>query len=178
MLTAPRLLKHRSNTVEGTAKGHPAPEFVLKDIAGKTVKLSDYKGKAVVLNFWATWCPPCKTEIPWFEDLANKYRAQGLEVIGVAMDDSSEKDIASFAREMKMNYPVLLGKEETSDAYGGVDMLPTTFYIDRSGMITDHVLGLVSRKEIEDNALKAMNSKSEGPTREASAPHPTKETSR
>jgi peroxiredoxin len=178
MLTAPRFLKPRSASVSGEAKGHMAPDFTLKDISGKTVKLSDYKGKAVVLNFWATWCPPCKTEIPWFEDLAEKYRAQGLEVLGVAMDDASDKDIASFAQEMKMNYPVLLGKEETSSLYGGVDMLPTTFYIDRNGKITDHVLGLVSRKEIEDNAVKALNSKSDAPTSEARAPRPAKESAR
>ncbi len=179
MLTAPRLLKHRSvNSVVGNAKGHTAPDFVLKDLNGNTVKLSDYRGKAVVLNFWATWCPPCKTEIPWFEDLADKYRGQGLEVIGVALDDSSEKEIANFAKDMKMNYPVLLGKEETSDAFGGVEMLPTTFYIDRNGTITDHVLGLVSRKDIEDNALRAMNSKVDAPTHEASAPHDHKEATR
>lgn len=178
MLTLPRFLKHHSVGVEGNAKGHMAPDFALKDISsGKTVKLSDYKGRAIVLNFWATWCPPCKTEIPWFEDLADKYRSQGLEVIGVAMDDASEKDIASFAKDMKMNYPVLLGKEEVSDLYGGVEMLPTTFYIDRSGKITDHVLGLVSRKEIEDNAVKALNSQGSAPTT-ASAPAPTKESAR
>jgi hypothetical protein len=93
------------------------------------------------------------------------------------MDDSSEKDIASFAQEMKVNYPILLGKEETSDAYGGVEMLPTTFYIDRNGKITDHVLGLVSRKEIEENAVRALNSKSDGPTSAASAPRQVKEQS-
>jgi len=177
MLTAPRFLKRRPNSVEGNAKGHTAPEFVLKDLSGKTVKLSDYKGKAVVLNFWATWCPPCKTEIPWFEDLAQKYRGQGLEVIGIAMDDSSVKDIASFAQDMKVNYPILLGKEETSDAYGGVEMLPTTFYIDRNGKITDHVLGLVSRKDIEDNAVRALNSTGDSSTNAASAPRPAKEQS-
>jgi peroxiredoxin len=178
MVTAPRFLKHRTSGVAGDAKGHTAPDFALKDVNGKTVKLSDYRGKAVVLNFWATWCPPCKTEIPWFEALADKYRDQGLEVIGVALDDASDKDIASFAQEMKMNYPVLLGKEETSDLYGGVEMLPTTFYIDRNGKITDHVLGLVSRKEIEDNAVKALNSKADSPTSEASAPRPAKDRAR
>lgn len=179
MLTAPRFLKHRSDVlrVAGKAKGQTAPEFILKDIHGNTVKLSDYKGKAVVLNFWATWCPPCKAEIPWFEDLADKYRGQGLEVIGVALDDSSEKDIASFAQDMKMNYPVVFGKEETSDLYGGVEMLPTTFYIDRNGKITDQVLGLASREEIEGNAVRALNSKAEAPT-SASAPPPTKESTR
>ncbi len=158
MITVPRLVKprHRGG-LPVVAKGQLAPDFVLKDLSGKTVKLSDYRGKAVVLNFWATWCPPCKTEIPWFEDLQDRYGNQGLEVVGVALDDSSDQDIAKFAQEMKMNYPVLLGKEETSDLYGGVDALPTTFYIDRSGKITEMVPGLVDRKEIENNALKALN---------------------
>ncbi len=179
MITIPRFVKHRPTTgLSANGKGQQAPDFVLKDISGKRVKLSDFRGKAVVLNFWATWCPPCKTEIPWFEDLADKYRSQGLEVIGVALDDSSDEDIAKFAREMKMNYPVLLGKEETSDLYGGVEMLPTTFYIDRNGKITDHVLGLVSRKEIEENAVKALNAPVEAQQAEApnAAPQANKET--
>lgn len=170
MLLAPRLAKRRPANFAGEPKGQSAPEFVLKDLNGKTVKLSDYKGKAVILNFWATWCPPCKTEIPWFEDLAEKYRGQGLEVIGVAMDDSSEEDIAKFAKDMKMNYTVLFGKEEIADSYGGVQGLPTTFYIDRNGKITERVLGLVSRKEIEENAVRAMNSKSDATSSEALAP--------
>jgi len=179
MLVAPRFVKHRPKTsFSVAAKGQAAPEFVLKDINGQQVKLSDFRGKAVVLNFWATWCPPCKTEIPWFEDLAEKYKGQGLQVVGVALDDASDEDIAKFAREMKMNYPVLLGKEETSDLYGGVQMLPTTFYIDRNGKITDHVLGLVSRKEIEENAVKALNTKTEVPASEARAPKLEKEKAR
>src|SRR5512135_2959484 len=143
MLTAPRFLKprHKLGLVSTAAAGKTAPDFELKDINGKVVKLSDFRGKAVVLNFWATWCPPCKVEIPWFEDLQNQYRDQGLEVVGVALDDSSDKDIADFAKEMKMNYPVLLGKEETSDLYGGVEALPTTFYIDRNGKILASVPG-------------------------------------
>lgn len=163
MLTAPRFLKprHHGDLPAIAASGHLAPDFELKDINGKMVKLSDFRGKAVVLNFWATWCPPCKTEIPWFEDLQNRYGSQGLAVVGVALDDSSESDIAEFAKEMKMNYPVLLGKEETSDLYGGVDALPTTFYIDRNGKIITTVPGLADRKEIEDNIIKALNSKIE-----------------
>ena len=74
--------------IGGDAKGQPAPEFELKDLAGKNVRLSDYRGKVVLLNFWATWCPPCKEEMPWFVDLQRRYGAQGLQVIGVALDDS------------------------------------------------------------------------------------------
>ena len=163
MITVPRFLKprHRGGLPATAVAGRTAPDFELKDINGKIVKLSDFRGKAVVLNFWATWCPPCKTESPWFEDLQNKYGDQGLAVVGVALDDSSDSDIASFAKEMKMNYPVLLGKEETSDLYGGVEALPTTFYIDRNGKIVTAVPGLIDRKEIEDNVIKALNTKTE-----------------
>jgi peroxiredoxin len=163
MITAPRFLKprHRGGLPATAVAGRVAPDFELKDLSGKTVKLSDFRGKAVVLNFWATWCAPCKTEIPWFVDLQNKYGNQGLAVVGVALDESSDKEIADFAKEMKMNYPVLLGKEETSDLYGGVEALPTTFYIDRNGKIITTVPGLIDRKEIEDNIIKALNTKTE-----------------
>jgi peroxiredoxin len=163
MLTVPRFLKprHTGGLTSQEAVGKTAPDFQLKDINGKMVKLSDFRGKAVVLNFWATWCPPCKVEIPWFEDLQQRYGSQGLQVVGVALDDSSDAEIAKFAQDMKMNYPVLLGKEETSDLYGGVEALPTTFYIDRNGKIITSVPGLVDRKEIEDNVVKALNTKTE-----------------
>lgn len=156
MLLAPRIFKYKPQTVTANPKGQAAPEFALKDLQGKTIKLSDYRGKAVVLNFWATWCPPCKTEMPWFVDLQQRYQSQGLEVIGVALDDAPEDEIAKFVHDMNLNYTVLLGRESTAEAYGGVQMLPTTFYIDRNGKIIDRVFGLVSRKEIEENAVKAL----------------------
>src|SRR5262250_3196514 len=109
-------------------KGTLAPDFQLKNLDGKQVRLSAFRGKAVLLNFWATWCAPCKIEMPWFVDLQKQYAAQGLQVIGVAMDDSGEPAISKFAKEMGVNYPVLIGKESVGDAYGGVEFLPTTFF--------------------------------------------------
>jgi thiol-disulfide isomerase/thioredoxin len=120
------------------------------------VRLSDFRGKAVLLNFWATWCAPCKIEMPWFVDLQTQYAAQGLQVIGVAMDDSGEPAIAKFAKEMGVNYPVLIGKEAVGDAYGGVEFLPTTFFIDRQGKIVDRVFGLVGHNEIEEDVKKSL----------------------
>jgi peroxiredoxin len=140
-------------------QGAAAPDFELKSIDGKTVRLSDYKGKAVLLNFWATWCPPCKIEMPWFVDLQKQYADQGLQVIGIAMDDDAEKEsarIAAFAKEMNLNYVVLLGNDRVGDAYGGVEGLPTTFYIGRDGRIVNAVSGLVSHAEIEENIKKAL----------------------
>ena len=114
----------------------------------------------MLLNFWATWCSPCKTEMPWFVDLQQKYGAEGLQVVGVAMDDAGHDAIAKFAQEMKVNYTVLLGKDTVADAYGGVEFLPTTFYIDRKGNIQERVFGLADRKEIENNVKKALGSNS------------------
>ena len=145
-----------NKTISGDAKGQLAPAFELKDLAGKNVRLSDYHGKVVLLNFWATWCPPCKEEMPWFVDLQQRYGPQGLQVIGVAMDDSGEKTIASFAQRLGVNYPVLLGKESVAQAYGDVQFLPDTFYIGRDGKIVAHVQGLINRKEIEETVKKAL----------------------
>ncbi len=141
----------------GRVAGKEAPDFQLKDInTGKTIRLSDYRGKAVVLNFWATWCPPCKVEIPWFVDLQKQYGPDGLAVVSVAVDDSGEKQIADFANQMGINYPVLVGNEEVENAYGGVDGLPTTFYIGRDGKIVERVEGLRSHYEIESNVKAAL----------------------
>lgn len=157
MLLAPRLVKDKPmSTITSDPKGQSAPDFVLKDIDGKTVRLSDYRGKAVVVNFWATWCPPCKIEMPWLVDLENKYRSQGLEIIGVALDEASKEEITKFAHDMKLNYSVVIGDDSTADAYGNVQMLPTTFYIDRSGRIVERVVGITGRGEIEDYMKEAL----------------------
>lgn len=140
-------------------KGKAAPDFNLVDIrTGKNIRLSDFKGKAVLLNFWATWCPPCKVEIPWFVDLQKQYGPQGLQVIGVAMDDAGKDAIAKFSNDMGVNYLVLQGTEKVAELYGGVESLPTTFYIGRDGAVTKRVFGLVSHKETEENVKLALNS--------------------
>jgi peroxiredoxin len=142
-------------------KNKPAPDFTLTSLEGKQVKLSDYRGKAVLLNFWATWCGPCKIEMPWFVDLQNKYRDQGFEIVGIAMDDSGKDAVQKFAKEMGVNYTILMGKEAVGEDYGGVMGLPTTFYIDRNGTIIESNQGLISRSEIEDNIKKALASKAQ-----------------
>jgi thiol-disulfide isomerase/thioredoxin len=134
-----------------------APDFSLESLEGKTMRLSDFRGKAVLLNFWATWCGPCKIEMPWFVELQQKYGSQGLQVVGVAMDDASKEDIAKFAQDMGVNYPVLIGKEAVGDSYGGIPALPETFFIGRDGKVVDKILGLRGKAEIEDAIKKALN---------------------
>src|SRR5205823_11934343 len=122
----------------------------------QTVHLSDFRGKAVLLNFWATWCQPCKIEMPWFAELQRQYAPEGLQVIGVAMDEASPEEIVKFAKDLGVNYPVLVGKEQVGEAYGGVQFLPATFYIGRDGKIVDKVFGLKGRGEIESAIKKAL----------------------
>lgn len=133
-----------------------APDFQLASIDGRQVRLSDYRGKAVLLNFWASWCGPCKVEMPWFTELQDRYRQQGLEVIGVAADNEGSDKIKNFVEKMHVKYTILLGTDQVSDAYGGIQGLPTSFYIDRDGRIVKQVAGLISEDEIEANIKKAL----------------------
>lgn len=149
--------RHNRQPNAGKLQGQPAPDFALASLDGKTLKLSDYHGKAVLLNFWATWCEPCKIEMPWFVQLQQQYGSQGLQVLGVAMDDTDPKEITKFTHKMGVNYPVVVGKESVGDQYGGIPYLPSTFYIDRDGKVVDRVYGLVSRSEIEDDIKKALS---------------------
>jgi thiol-disulfide isomerase/thioredoxin len=153
----------------GLAKSAPAPDFVLESLDGRNVHLSDLRGKAVLLNFWATWCAPCKIEMPWFVELQSQYGSQGLQIVGVAMDDSSKDDIAKFAKDMGVNYPILIGKEAVGDAYGGVPALPESFFIGRNGKIVDRIIGLKGKGEIEDDIKKALNTQSGNPPPAATA---------
>jgi thiol-disulfide isomerase/thioredoxin len=134
-----------------------APDFSLEVLDGSTMRLSDLRGKAVMLNFWATWCGPCKIEMPWFVDLQKQYGPQGLQIVGVAMDDASKEDIAKFAKDMGVNYPILIGKEAVGDQYGGVNALPETFLIGRDGKIVDRIIGLEGKAEIEESIKRALN---------------------
>ena len=131
-----------------SAERRLAPDFTLRDAAGQEVKLSDYRGKVVLLNFWATWCGPCALEIPWFIEFEQQYKSRGLEVLGVAMDEEGWPVIKPFIAEHKMNYRVLLGNDSVSQLYGGVDALPTTFIIDRDGRLASApYVGLAGKNE-------------------------------
>lgn len=130
---------------------HVAPDFTLKDADGKTVHLADYKGKVVLLDFWATWCGPCRIEIPWFEEIERTRKDKGFEVLGVSMDENGWEDVKPFLAQMKVNYRVVVGDDPTTQAYGGVDSLPTTFLIDKQGKIAAIHIGIDGgRKDFED----------------------------
>ena len=146
-----------SGPVKGKLIGSLAPDFELPTLEGKNIKLSGLRGKAVLLNFWATYCGPCKIEMPWFVELQNQYGPQGFQIIGVAMDDASTEDIAKFAKELGVNYPILLGKEEVGQSYGGVSVLPTTFFVDRDGKVIAREFGLQSRSVFVDHIKQAMS---------------------
>lgn len=137
----------------------PAPDFALKDVNGKTVKLSDQKGKVVLLNFWATWCGPCKMEIPWFIDFQQNYKDRDFEVLGVSLDDDGWDSVKPYVEQKKINYRVVIGSEEVSQLYGGVDALPTTFMIDREGRIAAVHQGLAGKSEYQNEILDLLDGK-------------------
>jgi len=146
----------------------PAPAFALNDLSGNKVSLESYRGKAVLINFWATWCGPCRLETPWIVALRNKYAAQGFEVLGIDTegDDLEKNDKAGWAKataaagkfvaEEKIPYPVLLDGDSISHDYGGLDDLPTSYFVDRKGVIVAAQVGLTSESDIESKIQKAL----------------------
>lgn len=140
----------------------PAPDFTLKDADGKTVHLSDYKGKVVLLDFFATWCGPCKIEIPWFKEFERQNKDRGFSVLGVSMDDDGWEVVKPFLKDLGVNYRVVIGNDFTAQSYGGVDALPSTFLIDREGRIAAVHVGLASRKDFEDGIEKLLQAPASG----------------
>ena len=143
-------------------RGKQAPAFTLVTLDGKKVSLSDFKGRPVLVNFWATWCGPCKVEMPWFEGFNKQYASQGFVILGLADDVDAGKDaIAKVVQKTGVTYPILLtdnGKVQKSYAPAGMDYLPMSFYVDRNGVIAEETAGLGSKDEIEAHIKKIVAS--------------------
>ena len=147
-------------------KDKAAPAFALEDLNGQKVSLASYKGKAVLINFWATWCGPCEIETPWLIELRNQYAPQGFEILGISADDldrddpqklnDEKKEIAQFVERMHMPYPVLIDGDSISTPYGGLDELPMSFFVNRGGRVVATQMGLTSKGDIETKIKMAL----------------------
>lgn len=137
-----------NDTVAGHAP-RPAPDFVLEDVHGKLVRLSDSAGRVRIIDFWATWCPPCREAIPDLKTLHETYGDKGLTVLAISMDDDAEKIVPQFVEKNRIPYTNLLGNPDVADAFGGVVGLPTTFLVDRDGKITDTFVGGTPKQVFE-----------------------------
>ena len=141
----------------GTARSERplATDFSLPDLNGRNIKLSDYRGQVVLLDFWATWCGPCRTEIPQFVKMQEKYGPQGFQIIGISMDDQ-EKPVREFHREFKMNYPVVMGNAKLAESFGGILGLPVAFLISRDGRIYRKHIGETATPVLEKDVTALL----------------------
>jgi peroxiredoxin len=136
-----------------------APGFALKDLKGNTLRLENLKGKVVLLNFFATWCAPCREEIPDFVRLYKKYKDQGFEIVGISLDMEGVSLLTPFARQYGINYPILLGTREVVVAYGGIKGIPTSFFVDRNGIVAEHFVGMRPPHVLERSVLELLSKK-------------------
>ncbi len=150
--------RDRSSATTATIAGdmRPAPEFNLPDIHGNNVALSQFRGKVVLLNFWATWCPPCRKEIPDLIELHNQYGGQGFAVLGISLDEDGARAVRPFAAEHGINYPLLLGNEKVVADYGNFLGIPTSFLIDRGGRIVKSYEGARPKNMFEADIRQAL----------------------
>lgn len=134
-----------------------APDFTLKSSEGKTIKLSDFKGKVVIIDFWATWCPPCRKGIPDLIDLKKKYGSKGFEVIGISVDsDNTKNDVVPFIKTNGINYPVAYVESSVIESYGGIQSIPTSFVIDKKGKIVASYVGITPKATYENHIKKLL----------------------
>lgn len=137
------------NGTEWMAEGDPAPDFELSTLDGDTFRLADYTGRVVVLNFWATWCAPCRVEIPDLIDMQTEFGADVVRFVGISVDHQGKDVVSSFVDEVGVNYPVVIDDRSVSEKYGGIYALPMTFVIDHEGTIRWRKAGLVRKDELE-----------------------------
>jgi cytochrome c biogenesis protein CcmG/thiol:disulfide interchange protein DsbE len=134
----------------------PAPDFVLDDASGKPVRLSEYRGSVVLLNFWATWCAPCGLEIPWFMEFQRAHREAAFTALGVSLDEGGWNAVKPYITTRRVNYPVMVGSDDVAQLYGAVS-LPTTFIIDKSGRIAATHVGICGKNEYEADIQAVLN---------------------
>jgi peroxiredoxin len=132
-----------------TGQSNKAPALALKDVRGRAVRLSDYKGKVVLLNFWATWCPPCRAEMPDLIKAQRRFRSRGLQVIGITYPPETIGEVRQFIRKLRVNYPIALGMKETKTLFDESETLPLTIVIDRQGNVRDRIEGILLPEEFE-----------------------------
>ena len=130
-------------------KPFPMPSWTLKDVDGKSVTSDELKGKVVVLDFWATWCGPCRSEIPGYIELQKKFRDAGLAIVGVSLDQDGPAKVKKFMEDEGINYRIVMGGDQITDAFGGVQAIPTTFIIDRSGTVRFRKVGAMAHETFE-----------------------------
>jgi thiol-disulfide isomerase/thioredoxin len=151
-----RLDRVKAQSLKPDKERKTAAAFSLKDADGKQFRLSEFKGKVVLLNFWATSCGPCKIEIPWLMDFEKEYKDKGFAVIGVALDDEGWEVVKPYIAAKKINYRIAVGTEELAREYGGVDAIPTTYLIDRDGKIATVHVGLISKSEYRNDIVQLL----------------------
>lgn len=150
---APRAGSPALKPVVPDTSEHPAaPDFARPTLEGDTLRLSEQRGKVVVLNFWATWCGPCRIEIPDFVELQNELGEESVRFVGISLDEEGFEAVRPFAKEMEINYPLVIATDRIAQAYGGVPAIPTTFILDQEGRVRYHVMGLATR----DNLLPVL----------------------
>jgi thiol-disulfide isomerase/thioredoxin len=138
-----------------------APQFALRDLNGRTVRLSDYRGKVVLINFWATWCPPCRAEMPDLVRLQREYGKEGLQIIGVTYPPEKKERVRRFARSLKVNYPIILGTREFKDRFSSEETLPLTIVINRDGKVSDIISGILLPQEFDEKIKPLLKRRNE-----------------
>ena len=147
------------------------PEFALKDINGSTVRLRSYRGKVVLINFWATWCPPCRADMPDLVRLQRQYAKQGLQIIGITYPPEEKNRVRRFARSLKVNYPIILGTSQIKARFSSEETLPLTVVIDRDGKVNDIISGILLHEEFEQKIKPLLMKTTEGEMRDAKSDH-------
>jgi len=132
-----------------TSSAPDVPQFSLTSLEGKTVAMKDLSNKVVIVDFWATWCGPCREEIPHLNELYSELKGKGLEIVGISMDTDGTDGVKDFAREFRIQYPIVMGDEKVAESFGGIIGLPTTFIIDRKGKIAKKYIGLPPAEDMK-----------------------------